>query len=250
MPYGTTGSSCAGDAGPRPAGAASERDRAPHDRAGRAGSATPAQAQLGAPDGADLDTGLAQRGVGVGGAVVGEHHARLQGHRVVAAVPVRALGGVHVAAGLHGPQPRQSECLGDHVDEGGRGLVGELDAGRPVAGAQGGGVDGLHDRRMQGDQVAVGEGEHLSRCIAERSLGIPATMTCTAAPWSNSASGTGHGAPCVRPGGQRLIQPSARARIPRTAPATETARMTRSRSEKSRRPCSRRAITNRTVAGA
>jgi hypothetical protein len=52
-----------------------EVDRVADQRAGHAVAASAAAAELGADDGDDLDSGLAQQGVGAGVAVVGEHHA-------------------------------------------------------------------------------------------------------------------------------------------------------------------------------
>ena len=52
----------------------------------------------------DVDAGAAQRGVGLGVAVIGEHHARFQGDAVVRTVRLPASGGVAVACGLHEAQ--------------------------------------------------------------------------------------------------------------------------------------------------
>ena len=74
-------------------------------------------AQLGPADLEHLDARGPQQGVRGGVAVVGEHDARLDGDRVVAAVPLLALGRVGVAAGLDDAQRRQVERAGDDVDE-------------------------------------------------------------------------------------------------------------------------------------
>ena len=63
-------------------------DRVADDRAGHAVPAAAAAAELGADDGDHLDTRLAQQRIGVGVAVVGEHHTRFDGDEVVAAVPL------------------------------------------------------------------------------------------------------------------------------------------------------------------
>ena len=76
------------------------------DRAGHAVAAAAAAAELGADDRDDLDALLAQQRVGVGVAVVGEHHARRGADEVGAAVPLGALAHVGVAAGLDDAQLR------------------------------------------------------------------------------------------------------------------------------------------------
>lgn len=65
-------------------------------------------AELGTDDRNDLDALAAQQRAGVGAAVLGEHHPRLEGHQIVAAVPLLLLGGVAVAAGLVRPLPARS----------------------------------------------------------------------------------------------------------------------------------------------
>src|SRR5690349_20388175 len=52
-----------------------EVDRVADQRAGHAVAAAAAAAEFGADDGDDLDSGLAEQGIGAGVAVVGEHHA-------------------------------------------------------------------------------------------------------------------------------------------------------------------------------
>jgi hypothetical protein len=121
--------------------------------------AAAAAAELGAHDRDDLDAGPAQERVGLGVAVVGEHDAGLDGDGVVAAVPLLPLGGVDVAAGLDDAQPVEPEGVRDDVDEG-LDLLGDLDAGRTVAGAQGERLDAVDDVREDRDDVAVGEREH------------------------------------------------------------------------------------------
>src|SRR6478672_454093 len=78
-------------------------DRIADDRTGHAVTAAPAAAQLSADDGDHLHAGLAEQRIGVRVAVVGEHHTRLDGHQVVAAVPLLPLGVVGGAAGLDHP---------------------------------------------------------------------------------------------------------------------------------------------------
>src|SRR5687768_13183322 len=72
--------------GASPPCASSVVDRVAGDGAGHAVAAAAAAAELGADDGDDLDSGLAEQGVGGGVAVVGEDHAGLDGDGVVAAV--------------------------------------------------------------------------------------------------------------------------------------------------------------------
>ena len=109
-------------------------------------AAAAAAPQLGADDGDHLDALLAQERVAVGVAVVGDHHARSQGNVVVAAVPLLALRGIGVAAGLDDAQLLEVERLGDDVDER-LGLAGDLDAGRVVARPQRDRVQAINDIR-------------------------------------------------------------------------------------------------------
>ena len=81
-------------------------------------AATPA-AELGAGDGDDLDALLAELGVGVGVAFVGDDDARLEGEQVVAVVPLLALGLELVATGGDHTELADPEVLGDRVDEAG-----------------------------------------------------------------------------------------------------------------------------------
>src|SRR5262249_60526459 len=73
------------------------------DRAGHAVPAAAALPQLKALDRDHLDPGLAQRGVGTGVALVGDHHAGLERDHVVPVVPLLALGLDVVPAGLDHP---------------------------------------------------------------------------------------------------------------------------------------------------
>ena len=68
----------------------------PLDRAAHAARPAPAPAQLAARDLDHLDALLAQMGVGGDVALVGDHHARLDGEHVAAVVPLLALRRVHV----------------------------------------------------------------------------------------------------------------------------------------------------------
>ena len=61
--------------------------------------------------------GLAQQRVGVGVAVVGDDHARLERHDVVAVVPLLALRLVGVAAGRHRAQLLEPKRLRDHLEQ-------------------------------------------------------------------------------------------------------------------------------------
>src|SRR4051794_10718989 len=65
---------------------------------------TTAATELGADDGDHFDACPAQQCVGVGVAVVGEHHSRFDSDEVVAAVPLLAFGVVGGAAGFDHPQ--------------------------------------------------------------------------------------------------------------------------------------------------
>ena len=152
--------------------------------------AAAAAAQLGADDRDDLDAGLAQQRVGDGVAVVGEDDARLDRDGVVAAVPLLALGGVDVAAGLDDPQlgePERARRRRRRTSPSPR-------SPRPralVAGPQGEGVD--RRPRCRGKSVTMSRSakvKTVSRCMAARSFGMPATTTRSAAPCSNSAAAT------------------------------------------------------------
>ena len=80
-------------------------------------AAAAAAAEFGAAHGDHLDPGLAQQRVGVGVAVVGDHHAGLERHDVVAVVPLLALGLPGVAAGLDDPQFAQAERFPDDLEQ-------------------------------------------------------------------------------------------------------------------------------------
>ena len=108
----------------------SELHRVADDRTRHAVAATATAAEFRSDDGDDFDTRLAKQRVGLGVAVVGEDDTGLDGDGVVAAVPLLALGGVHVAPGLDDPQLGQAERLGHDVDEPLGTLVGDLDARR------------------------------------------------------------------------------------------------------------------------
>ena len=70
------------------------------DRAGHAPRPAAAGAELGAGDRDDLDAGLLEPGVGLDVALVGDRHARRDREGVVAVVPLLALGGDRVEAGV------------------------------------------------------------------------------------------------------------------------------------------------------
>src|SRR2546430_17625551 len=89
-----------------------EIDAVARQGAGHAVAAAAAAAQLGADDGDDVDTGLAQQGVGVGVAVVGDDNPWFESHQVVAAVPLLPGGGVDVAAGLDDAELAEPPGLG------------------------------------------------------------------------------------------------------------------------------------------
>jgi len=76
-------------------------------------AAATATAEFTGADGDHFHAGLAQQGVGVGVAVVTDHHARLHGHHVVAVVPLLALGGKRIAAGFYYAQGLEAEGGGD-----------------------------------------------------------------------------------------------------------------------------------------
>lgn len=69
----------------------SEIDRIAPDRASHAMAAATTATELGAPDGDDLDTRFAQKGIRRGVSVVGDHHAGLDGHDIVSVIPLLAL---------------------------------------------------------------------------------------------------------------------------------------------------------------
>src|SRR5262249_7644210 len=75
-------------------------DRVPNDGAGHAMPAAAAAPELGARDRYDFDAFLAQQRIGVHVAVVGKAHTRRHADEIGAAIPLRALAHVGVAAGL------------------------------------------------------------------------------------------------------------------------------------------------------
>ena len=80
-------------------------------------AAAAAAAEFRARDRDDLDAGLAQKRVGVGVAVVGDHDAGLQGDDIVAVVPLLALCLLAVAAGLDDAQLLQAQRLPDDLED-------------------------------------------------------------------------------------------------------------------------------------
>src|SRR3954452_3797026 len=91
-------------------------DRVAAQRTRHAMAATAAATELGADNGDHLDTGAAQQRVGVGVAVVGEHHPRFYGNQVVAAVPLLTFRVVGGATGLHDPYLPKPKAGGHHFD--------------------------------------------------------------------------------------------------------------------------------------
>src|SRR6478735_11996057 len=85
---------------PGPAGVARRSDVVAGDRAGHAPRPTTARAELGTGDRDHLDAGLLEAGVGLDVALVGDCHAGCDGERVVAVVPLLALGGDRVEPGV------------------------------------------------------------------------------------------------------------------------------------------------------
>src|SRR5215475_2102876 len=75
-----------------------------------------AAAELGAPDGDDLDPRLAQKRVGVGVAVIADDHAGLDGDDIVAVVPLLALRLPGIAAGPDDSEMLQAERLLDDLE--------------------------------------------------------------------------------------------------------------------------------------
>src|SRR5215469_18632654 len=134
-------------------GSESER-RVALQRTGHTVRAAASPAELGSLDRDYLDAGLAQGGVGPGVALVADDHAGLEGHHVVAVVPLLALGleGVsacfdhaHVghAEGLAYLLGQRPMLLFDHEVFGG--LAG-MDRPRACT---------ADDLREHGDQIAV-----------------------------------------------------------------------------------------------
>ena len=96
------------------------RERVAQDRAGHAARAAASPAELGPGDGDDLDALLAERGVGVDVALVGDDDAGREGQDVVAVVPLLALGLEAVAAGRHDAQRGDAERLARGLEQDGR----------------------------------------------------------------------------------------------------------------------------------
>ena len=150
-------------------------------------AAAAAAAEFVTGDRDDLDAGLAQQGVGVGVALVGDDHAGLQSDHVVAVVPLLALGLVGIAAGVHAAQLLEAERLGDDgrevlllFDDRELTLLVARAAGRRA-------TDGLHDVREQVDEIAVAEGEHRIQVHGGPLLAAwPAAITRSAPPLAKS----------------------------------------------------------------
>ena len=101
--------------------------------------------------------------------------------RVVAAVPLLALAGVDVAAGLDDPQLGQAERLGHHVDE----ALDSTVTSTPVPASSGRSENASMPSTMSGKAVTTSRSAKVntvSRCMAARRLGMPATTTRSAAP--------------------------------------------------------------------
>src|SRR5262249_59846110 len=81
------------------------------DRAGHAVTAAAAAAEFAATDRDHLDPLLPEEGVGVDVAVIGDDHPRLDGHDVVAVIPLLPLGLVVVAAGADDAQFVQPQSV-------------------------------------------------------------------------------------------------------------------------------------------
>ena len=87
------------------------------DRAAHAARAAAARAELGAGDPDDLDAGLLEAGVGLVVALVGDGDPRREGQGVVAVVPLLALGGDRVEAGVDLVQRVDAHRLGGRDQE-------------------------------------------------------------------------------------------------------------------------------------
>src|SRR5215475_1778367 len=87
------------------------------DRAGHAVTAAAAAAELGATDRDYLDPLLPEEGIGGDIAVVGNDHARLERHDVVAVIPLLPFGLVVVAARANDSQLVQPESVADHLQK-------------------------------------------------------------------------------------------------------------------------------------
>src|SRR3569832_2383511 len=79
-----------------------------------AATATP---ELCADNGYHLDSLLAQSGIGVRVAVIGENHTWRCADKIGATVPLRPLAEIGIPAGLHDAQLLQAKCLGYDLDE-------------------------------------------------------------------------------------------------------------------------------------
>src|SRR6516162_4649225 len=104
---------------PRPAGVEHPLlvNRIADDRAGHAMTPAAATPQLGADDRDDLNTFLAQQGVGVRIAIVGENHTRGRTDEIRTAVPLRAFAHVRGPSRLHYTHFLNAKRLRDHLDQ-------------------------------------------------------------------------------------------------------------------------------------
>ena len=84
-------------------------------RARHAMRPAPTPAKLTAGDGNHLDPGLAQKGVGMGVAVIADHHTRAEAQQVVRIIPLFALGFIGVAAGRNGSPEFQAQRMGNNI---------------------------------------------------------------------------------------------------------------------------------------
>src|SRR5262245_48610567 len=101
----------------QPPGSVWSERRIAFERTGHAVPSAATLAELEALDGDDLDARLAQGGVRPDVALVGHHDAGLQGHDVVAVVPLFALGLEGVPAGLHHAHRPHAEGHGHDLGE-------------------------------------------------------------------------------------------------------------------------------------
>src|SRR4051812_27210834 len=122
------------------------------ERTRHAVAAAAALAELEAFDRDDLDALLAQGGVAAGVALVGHDDAGLEGHHVVAVIPLLALGLEGVAAGLDHAHLVDVERRAHGVDEGAVELLDHKVLGG-IAGPDRPGPRAPHHVREEGHQV-------------------------------------------------------------------------------------------------
>ena len=126
----------------------------------------------------------------MGVAVVGEHHAGLDGDEVVAAVPLLAL----ESYACHRSRPPAACRARARRRPLRRTAWSPRSTSTPAIGVAGMQDERLHARRRCRDRCVTtsrsAKVKTVSRCMAARSLGMPATITLLAAPAANSLAAT------------------------------------------------------------